>query len=143
MITLPSIRLMALAGAALLAGNTTSRAQTTPNAKAKPLVTTVYLVRHAEKDSTSDPADPTLSAVGQVRAEALRQLLARRRPAGLFTTDTKRTRATLAPLAAATKLEAPGVRPQAAHGPGPAHPQRLRGQNRGGGRPLQYAAAAD
>ncbi|WP_210515148.1 phosphoglycerate mutase family protein [Hymenobacter terricola] len=73
--------------------------------KAKPAVTTVYLVRHAEKDSTSDHADPTLSPVGLVRAQALRQLLAKRHPAALFTTDTKRSRATIAPLAEATKLE--------------------------------------
>ena len=80
-------------------------AQAQAKKKAKPAVTTVYLVRHAEKDSTSNPADPTLSGVGEVRAQALSQLLARRQLAALFTTDTKRTRATLAPLAAATKLE--------------------------------------
>lgn len=82
-------------------------AQTKPSAKSKtkPVLTTVYLVRHAEKDSTADPVDPTLSALGQVRAQALRQTLARHRPVALFTTDTKRTRATLAPLAEALKLE--------------------------------------
>ena len=74
-------------------------------AKDKPVVTTVYIVRHAEKDSTSDPADPTLSGPGQQRALALRQLLVRRQPAALFTTNTVRARATLAPLAAALKLE--------------------------------------
>lgn len=74
-------------------------------AKIKPLVTTVYLVRHAEKDSTSDRADPTLSPLGQTRALALRQTLVRHHPAALFTTDTKRTRATLAPLVEALKLE--------------------------------------
>lgn len=73
--------------------------------KVKPLVTTVYLVRHAEKDTTGHPTDPPLSAVGQVRALALRQTLLRRQPVALFTTDTKRTRATLAPLAEALKLE--------------------------------------
>lgn len=74
-------------------------------AKVKPVVTTVYIVRHAEKDSTSDHADPTLSPLGQTRALALRQTLLRHHPAALFTTDTKRTRATLAPLAEALKLE--------------------------------------
>ncbi|GAA3961191.1 histidine phosphatase family protein [Hymenobacter antarcticus] len=73
--------------------------------KTKPVVTTVYIVRHAEKDTTANPADPTLSAVGQVRAQALRQLLLRRQPAALFTTNTTRTRATLAPLAEALKME--------------------------------------
>jgi phosphohistidine phosphatase SixA len=73
--------------------------------KTKPLVTTVYLVRHAEKDTTGHPTDPPLSAAGQMRALALRQTLLRRQPTVLFTTDTKRTRATLAPLAEALKLE--------------------------------------
>ena len=87
-----------------LIGRSTAQAQTTPKPAGKPSVTTVYLVRHAEKDSASSPADPTLSAVGRVRAQALSRLLARRHPAALFTTNTARTRATLAPLAAATKL---------------------------------------
>ncbi|MDO7845689.1 phosphoglycerate mutase family protein [Hymenobacter sp. M29] len=73
--------------------------------KVKPIVTTVYIVRHAEKDSTSDAADPTLSPLGQARALALRQTLEKRHPSALFTTDTKRTRATLEPLAGALKLE--------------------------------------
>lgn len=95
----------ALAGLAVLGAGTSARAQDAPKDNVKAEVTTVYLVRHAEKDLTGDVADPALSAVGVVRAEALSQLLARRRPVALFTTDTKRTRATLAPLAAATKLE--------------------------------------
>ena len=75
-------------------------------AKIKPLITTVYIVRHAEKDTTvAGNPDPELSAAGRTRAQALNQTLAKRLPAALFTTDTKRTRATLAPLAAATKLE--------------------------------------
>ncbi|GAB3588356.1 phosphoglycerate mutase family protein [Hymenobacter daeguensis] len=68
-------------------------------------MTTIYIVRHAEKDTTGHPTDPPLSAVGQARALALRQTLLRRQPVALFTTDTKRTRATLAPLAEALKLE--------------------------------------
>ena len=74
--------------------------------KTKPLITTVYILRHAEKDTAAaTAADPDLSAEGRARAQALNQTLAKRQPAALFTTDTKRTRATLAPLAAATKLE--------------------------------------
>ncbi|MBO2010953.1 phosphoglycerate mutase family protein [Hymenobacter negativus] len=91
-----------------LATNSTVLAQAKPSnskTKVKPLVTTVYLVRHAEKDTTGHPTDPPLSGVGQVRAVALRQTLLRRQPVALFTTDTKRTRATLAPLAEALKLE--------------------------------------
>jgi hypothetical protein len=91
-----------------LAANSAVRAQARPSAsktKVKPLVTTIYLVRHAEKDTTGHPTDPPLSGIGQVRALALRQTLLRRQPVALFTTDTKRTRATLAPLAEALKLE--------------------------------------
>lgn len=91
-----------------LAVGSTVWAQAKPSSsktKIKPLVTTVYLVRHAEKDTTGHPADPPLSGVGQVRALALRQTLLRRQPVALFTTDTKRTRATIAPLAEALKLE--------------------------------------
>ncbi|SFP84134.1 SixA phosphatase family protein [Hymenobacter arizonensis] len=71
---------------------------------AKPPVTKVYIVRHAEKDLTPGLADPLLTPAGEARARALHQQLRRAKPAALFTTDTKRTRATLAPLAEATKL---------------------------------------
>ena len=94
-----------LAGLAATVGGAAAQAPTKVKIKTKAPVTTVYIVRHAEKDSTSNPADPTLSAVGQVRAQALRQLLVRRHPAALFTTNTTRTRATLAPLAEALKIE--------------------------------------
>ena len=70
--------------------------------------TTIYLVRHGEKDLTPGLADPPLTAAGEVRAQLLAKRLARRHPAALFTTDTRRTRATLAPLAQAT-----GLTPQA------------------------------
>ena len=86
-------------------GSAAAQAPAKVKTKTKPVFTTVYIVRHAEKDTTSNPADPTLSAQGQARAQALRQLLVRRQPAALFTTNTTRTRATLAPLAAALKLE--------------------------------------
>lgn len=108
MIPQSTLRWLLLAVFILLLGSAAAQAQAPAPAraaKAKASVTTIYLVRHAEKDSTANPADPALSAVGQVRAQALRQLLARRYPVALFTTDTKRTRATLAPLAAALKLE--------------------------------------
>ena len=92
-------------GLAATVGSAAAQAPTKVKIKTKPVVTTVYIVRHAEKDSTSNPADPTLSALGQVRAQALRQLLVRRQPAALFTTNTTRARATLAPLAEALKVE--------------------------------------
>lgn len=104
-------RLSTLCALLVLLGTTTSRAQAPAAAdkgksKIKPLITTVYIVRHAEKDTTvAGNPDPELSAEGRARAQALSQTLAKRQPAALFTTDTKRTRATLAPLAAALKLE--------------------------------------
>ncbi|GAB2871613.1 phosphoglycerate mutase family protein [Hymenobacter ruber] len=102
-----SLLLWLMAGLAAFAGPAAAQAPAPAKAKSKikPLVTTIYIVRHAEKDSTSDRADPTLSPLGQTRALALRQTLLRHHPAALFTTDTKRTRATLAPLAEALKLE--------------------------------------
>ena len=73
-------------------------------AVAGPPVTTIYLVRHAEKDPTPSAADPLLTPAGEARAQALRKKLAGKHPAALFTTDTRRTRATLAPLSVATGL---------------------------------------
>ena len=104
-------RFSALCALLVLLTAMVSLAQTTAappkgKTKIKPLITTVYIVRHAEKDTTvAGNTDPELSAEGRARAQALSQTLAKRQPAALFTTDTKRTRATLAPLAAALKLE--------------------------------------
>ncbi|GAA4505927.1 hypothetical protein GCM10023172_34490 [Hymenobacter ginsengisoli] len=73
-------------------------------AAAKPPRTIIYLVRHAEKDLTPGLADPPLTPAGETRAQLLAQRLRRQHPAALFTTDTRRTRATLAALAQATGL---------------------------------------
>jgi 2,3-bisphosphoglycerate-dependent phosphoglycerate mutase len=63
---------------------------------------TILLVRHAEKmDETS--RDPDLSPEGKQRAERLREKLGKFRPGAFFSTDLKRTRDTLAPLAAKRK----------------------------------------
>lgn len=97
--------LLWLVGLAATVGTATAQAPAKAKTRVKPVVTTIYIVRHAEKDTIGGPLDPQLSAVGQVRAQALRQQLERRHPAALFTTDTRRTRATLAPLAEALKLE--------------------------------------
>ena len=69
---------------------------------AAPPPTVIYLVRHAEKSVT--PNDPALTPAGEARAQTLSKKLVGKRPAALFTTDTRRTRATLAPLAQATGL---------------------------------------
>jgi broad specificity phosphatase PhoE len=71
---------------------------------AKPPRTIIYLVRHGEKDLTPGLADPPLAPAGEVRAQLLAKRLASQHPTALFTTDTRRTRATLAPLAQATGL---------------------------------------
>lgn len=69
-----------------------------------PATTTVFLVRHAEKLSEPGLEDPGLSVAGQQRAEALRERMGPHPLAALYTTDRVRTRATLAPLAAARGL---------------------------------------
>ena len=73
-------------------------------AAAGPPVTTIYVVRHGEKDLTPGIADPALTPAGEARAQDLRKKLTGKHPAALFTTDTRRTRATLAPLSVATGL---------------------------------------
>lgn len=64
--------------------------------------TSVVTVRHAEKQ-TGVP-DPGLTAAGQRRAEALRERLLRANIQAVYSTDTRRTRATAAPLAEALGL---------------------------------------
>lgn len=73
-------------------------------AVAAPAPVTVVCVRHAEKlaDGSRDPA---LSEPGEVRAAALAHALGAAGVTHLFSTDYERTRATLAPLAAASGLE--------------------------------------
>ncbi len=65
---------------------------------------TILLVRHAEKaDATSQ--DPELSAEGKQRAERLVKRIGKFRPGAFYSTNYKRTRDTLAPLAAKRKKE--------------------------------------
>jgi 2,3-bisphosphoglycerate-dependent phosphoglycerate mutase len=93
-------RLLVLVLVALIgcATNRSSQPESTP-------VTTVFIVRHAEKDLTPGQADPGLTPEGLQRAEALRDTLGRYPVAALYTTDTARTRATIAPLATRLALE--------------------------------------
>jgi len=67
--------------------------------QARAELATVVFVRHAEKGD-DDPRDPSLSARGAARAEALAGLLANAGVTHLFTSEYRRTQATLAPLAA-------------------------------------------
>lgn len=66
-------------------------------------VTTVFLVRHAEKQL--DSQDPDLTEAGQRRAQVLAQTLRSVPLDGIYSTDTHRTRQTAAPLAEARSLE--------------------------------------
>jgi broad specificity phosphatase PhoE len=68
-------------------------------------VTTVFLVRHAER-AASPPADPPLSAAGQKRAKQLAHVLAKARVKAVYTTPTTRTRQTVRPTAYAAGLTA-------------------------------------
>jgi probable phosphoglycerate mutase len=69
------------------------------------ITTTIYIVRHAEKDLTPNLPDPLLTPAGQQRALALHDTLMRRRPlSAIFSTATTRTRATAEPLAQALSL---------------------------------------
>ncbi len=65
---------------------------------------TIILVRHAEKaDATSQ--DPELSAEGKLRAERLVKVGGKYKPGAFYSTNFKRTRDTLAPLAAKRKQQ--------------------------------------
>ncbi|MCP2043651.1 histidine phosphatase family protein [Pontibacter sp. HSC-36F09] len=69
-------------------------------------VTTVYLVRHAEKDTTdASNEDPELTEAGHARAEALRALLEGQEVDALYATKYMRTGQTLYPLAKERNLE--------------------------------------
>jgi broad specificity phosphatase PhoE len=70
-----------------------------------PQMTTVLIVRHGEKqDPDSNATTEPLSAAGQARAQALRETLLRSGVTAVYSTDTTRTRDTVAPLAAAFRL---------------------------------------
>lgn len=66
--------------------------------------TTFILVRHAEKasDGTSDPA---LTEVGMARAEYILSLFQQANITAIYSTDYKRTKLTVAPIAEAKSIE--------------------------------------
>jgi phosphohistidine phosphatase SixA len=88
------------ASVALIAG--CSAAQPEPEPTPVPGSTTVYLVRHAEKDM-SDPraVDPAISSAGQERAKALAARLGDAGIKAIFTSQFRRTMETADPLATA------------------------------------------
>lgn len=67
------------------------------------LATTVYFVRHAEILYNSE--DPELSDAGKQRAQALTSLLKNKGITQIHSSETVRTKATVAPLATALGLE--------------------------------------
>lgn len=75
-----------------------------PRTTPKPTFTTVYIVRHAEKDLAPGLQDPPLTPAGQQRAQALRDTLLRRPVAAIYSTTTLRTQSTAQPLAQARRL---------------------------------------
>jgi broad specificity phosphatase PhoE len=70
----------------------------------------VYVVRHAEKISSTDSAakmmanDPPLSEAGKVRAIVLKDELKSKHIKHIYSTNTVRTRTTVEPLSQATKI---------------------------------------
>jgi probable phosphoglycerate mutase len=83
-----------------------SCSSSSPHVSSASRPTTVYIVRHAEKDPTPGLADPALTPAGQERALALREELRKgQKPEAIFSTNTTRTRTTAEPLA--TQLQLP------------------------------------
>jgi len=87
-------------GATLLALVGCAPRASVPAPAAEP-VTTVFVVRHAER-AAEPAADPGLTPAGQARAEALpRAVRGAGRVTAIYSTQYRRTQATAAPLAAA------------------------------------------
>jgi broad specificity phosphatase PhoE len=89
-----SVALVALLGLACVK----VRVNRAADVQASAATTTIAVVRHAEK-STDDPRDPSLSAVGRERANALRDVLKDAGISAIYVTNLKRTRQTAQPLA--------------------------------------------
>ncbi len=73
-------------------------AQTTPEPS-----TTVFLVRHAEKEA--EGADPSLNEAGRKRAKTLADVIADAGITAIFSSEFRRTQQTAAPLAGRLGLE--------------------------------------
>lgn len=68
---------------------------------------TIVLVRHVEKDSspTADKADPGLSQMGRDRAQLIVKAIGKYKPDAIYSTNFKRTRESVKPLADKRKKE--------------------------------------
>jgi broad specificity phosphatase PhoE len=62
---------------------------------------TIILIRHAEKETSemTDQNDPPLTAAGNERAERLVKKIGKYRPGAIYSTNYKRTRNTVEPIA--------------------------------------------
>jgi phosphohistidine phosphatase SixA len=91
---------LALAGAALVAAAGCASSPPTPEPTPEEGSTTVYIVRHAEKQTfnANDP-DPDISSAGRVRARDLATRLGTSGVTAIVTTQYKRTQETAEPLA--------------------------------------------
>ena len=98
-----------IAGLALLLSAATAAAQSA--------VTTVILVRHAEK-AAEPAADPPLTGAGEARAKALLEAVKDAGVTAIITTDLIRTKATAQPTAAAF-----GITPEVVPARAPNHAQ--------------------
>lgn len=77
-----------------------------------PETTTVYLVRHAEKQKNTVFDDPTLTAAGRARAQALVRALADADIDLVYATQYRRTKQTVQPFADAAGIPVQTVRAQ-------------------------------
>jgi len=102
----PLLVLLLFCAVACQSNSTTETAMAQTAGEAATAPTVIYLVRHAEKE-TSDPKneDPDLTAAGAARAVALRDLLEGQPVDALYATKYIRTKNTLKPLADARQLE--------------------------------------
>ncbi|MBL7955047.1 MAG: histidine phosphatase family protein [Flavobacteriales bacterium] len=92
---------------ALVSSSCSSMSKTTT----VPTMTTIYVVRHAEKLTTD--FDTPLSPAGEQRAQALAEQLAEAGVQRIYATQRQRTQQTVAPLAARLKLEVVVLEPNA------------------------------
>ncbi len=76
----------------------------------QPPMTTVYVVRHAEKLLGTGTRDPELSPAGKARALELPKVLPLTELDAIYATQYRRTRETVEPVAALTGLEIRGYR---------------------------------
>ncbi len=78
-------------------------------------VTTVFLVRHAEKQSNASDAE--LSDIGHKRAQRLAEVLAKAGVKAIYTSQFQRTKQTAAPLAQALGLTATEIKVESVQNP--------------------------